>query len=415
MIVEVLAVGTELLLGQIVNRNAATIGTAIAESGLDAHFQQVVGDNQARLEQAFTDALARADAVIVTGGIGPTRDDITREALAAVTGRPLRFSEEAAERLRERFASWGREMPESNLRQLWYPEGGALIPNPKGTAPAVHLEHDGRSVFLLPGVPEEMTALLTTEVMPRLRAKAGVATVLESRVLRSWGIAEAAVGETLDDLFEAASNPSLAFLASGGEIKIRITAKAADRADARRLIEPVEAEVRRRLGSAIFGADDVTIERVLADLLGSKGWTVGTAESATAGMVASRLASISGASEVFRGSVVAYAPDLKGSLLEVGSDVLAGGVVTEGVAAAMAEGARRTLGVDVAISTTGSAGPDPLEREVGTMVVGIAVPGETRARTLRLPGDRERVRVYGSTAALHLARLGVAGAWWGNG
>ncbi len=412
MIVEVVAVGTELLLGQIVNTNAATIGRALAETGFDSHYQVVVGDNLEREAGVIRQAMQRADAVIVTGGIGPTQDDLTREAICAATGRPMRFSDTYAEELRRRFAAWGRKMPESNLRQAEYPDGAEMLPNPKGTAPGLALEHEGRWIFAIPGVPAEMEYLLHHEVLPRLRQAAGVSEVLVSRILRTWGRSESWVADRLDDLFRATTNPSLAFLASGGEIKIRITAKAGDEERARSLIAPVETEVRARLGSAVFGVDDDTIERVLLALLEEKGWTLGTAESATGGGIAARITSVPGASKVFRGSIVAYATDLKRRLLGVGDDALGAGVVSEAVAEAMAVGARDRLTVDVAIAVTGSAGPDPLERRPGTMVVGVATPDGVKARTLRLPGDRERVRTYTVTAALHLARLAATGTWW---
>ncbi len=409
MIVEVIAVGTELLLGQIVNGNAATIGSALADEGFDAHFQQVVGDNEGRLEACIRLALSRSDAVVITGGIGPTRDDLTREGIAAATGRPLLFSDEYAERLRNRFSSLGREMPESNLRQAEYPGGAELLINPKGTAPGLALEHEGRWLFALPGVPEEMEYLLREEVLPKLRKVSGSTSALVSRVLRTWGRAEAQVGEMLDDLY-AATNPSVAFLASGGEIKVRITAKAEDESAARRSIEPIEAEIRRRLHPFVFGADDETIEPVLLGLLRARGWTVGTAESATGGTVAARLTSVPGASSTYVGSIIAYSPEVKASHLGV-SDV-SDGLVSERTAMAMAEGVRRSLGVDVGIAVTGSAGPDPAERPAGTMIIGVSTPDRTAAKTLRMPGDRERVRTYASTAALHLARLAVAGDWW---
>lgn len=413
MIVEVVAVGTELLLGQIVNGNAAVIGRAVADSGFDAHFQQVVGDNLGRVEWALRLAMSRADAVVVTGGIGPTQDDLTREALCAATGRAMSFSEEWADVLRERWARTGREMPASNLRQAQHPEGAELIPNPKGTAPGLALLHEGVWVFALPGVPEEMEHLLTAEVMPRLRRSAGEGEALVSRMLRSWGRSESQVAEMLDDLYTGSTNPSIAFLASSGEIKVRITAKAASTEAAEALIAPVEAEVRARLGAAVFAADDDTIEQVVLRLLAERGWTLGTAESATGGLVAARLTSVPGASKVFRGAVVAYASDLKETLLEVG-DLTKQGVVSEETALAMAAGARRLLQVEVAVGVTGSAGPDPQEREVGTMVVAVVTPEGSAARTLRLPGDRERVRTYAGTAALHLVRLAVTGTWWGT-
>lgn len=409
MIVEVLAVGTELLLGQIVNGNGAYLGAWLAEHGFDAHHQVVVGDNVERIAAVITSSLARCDALIITGGIGPTQDDLTREALSLATGRRLLHSQDWANTLVRRWTAAGRVMSESNLRQAQYPEGAELLGNDKGTAPGLFLRHDGKAIFVVPGVPEEMRALVEGPVLDRLVELGGEANVLVNRVIRTWGIPESKVGEMLDDLYRASTNPSIAFLASAAEIKIRITAKAPDDVTARSLIAPVEHEVRARLGSAVFGADQETIESVLLAALGAKGWTLGTAESATGGLVAGRITAVPGSSAVYRGSVIAYAADLKRRLLQVDTG---GGVVTEPVALAMAEGARSLLEVDVAVAVTGSAGPDAAEQSVGTMIVAVATPLASRARTIRFPGDRERVRTYASTAALHLCRLAVAGEWW---
>jgi nicotinamide-nucleotide amidase len=323
----------------------------------------------------------------------------------------MEFSDEYAQALRDRFAQWGREMPQSNLRQAEYPQGADLLANPRGTAPGLALEHDGTLIFALPGVPKEMHLLLDDHVLPRIRDKAGIDEVLVSRVIRSWGKGESAVAELMGDLFESSQNPSMAFLASDGEIKVRLTAKAPTVAEAEALIAPVQAEVERRLGSLVFGHDDEAIEALLLDLARARGWTIGTAESATGGMVGARLTSVPGSSDVFRGSIVAYAMDLKSSLLDVDESTLADGIVTEATAIAMAQGARERLGVDAAVSITGYAGPDG--DEPGTMVVGVATPERAQARTLKMPGDRERVRTYTSTAALHLLRLAMSGEWWG--
>ncbi len=409
MNVEVIAVGTELLLGQIVNSNAATIGTALAESGLDANHQQVVGDNLARAAAAISLAISRSDAVVITGGIGPTQDDLTREAVCRATGREMVFSEEYAERLKDWWQSRGREMPETNLRQAFHPEGAELLENPKGTAPGIVLDHEGTLLFCIPGVPAEMAHLLHSEVIPRILASGAGESVLVSRLLRSWGRAESDVAELLDDLFSGSTNPSVAFLASQGEIKIRITAKAADRQAAINLIEPIENEVRARLGDAVFGADDETVEAVVLNLLASLGLTIGTAESMTGGLVAAALTSVPGSSEVVMGGLVAYHSDLKHKLLGV-TDISM--VVDVDTAEQMAIGAKDLLGVDVAVSVTGSAGPDPMERSVGTVVIGVSTPEGTRARELHLPGDRERVRAYAVTAALQLTRLALLGKWW---
>lgn len=408
MIVEVIAVGTELLFGQIINTNTATIGAALAERGLDAHFQQTVGDNLERIASSISTALDRADAVILTGGIGPTQDDITREAVCAATGLPMVFNDEYAERLREWWAGRGKTMPKSNLRQAYHPEGAELMMNPRGTAPGLAISHGGKLIFCVPGVPAEMEFLLANDVIPRLVAASGEEKVIVSRLIRTWGRSESDVAETLDDLFEGA-NPSIAFLASASEIKVRITAKADSTVEALTLIEPVETEVRSRLGNTVFGTDDETIERVLLRLLSDLGYTIGTAESMTGGLVAARLTDLPGSSAVVRGGLVAYTNELKQRLLGV-EDISS--VVDAATAVEMATGAQSLLDVDVAVAVTGSAGPDPLEKPPGTVVIAVATPEDARAKELRYSGDRERIRAYGTTAALQLARLALIGSWW---
>lgn len=410
MIVEVIAVGTELLLGQIVNANAARIGSALAEAGHDAHFQQVVGDNRARIQEAIGLAISRSEAVIITGGIGPTQDDLTREALAAATGRAMAFDEEYARYLRERWGRRGREMPPSNLRQAEYPEGAERLANPKGTAPGLHLQHLGTHVFCVPGVPEEMEYLLAKEVVPRLSVAGEGPSVLVSRMLRTWGRSESEIADLLDDLYQGSSNPSIAFLASAGEIKVRITAKAADEAEASELMEPMDTAIRERLGDVVFGVDAETIESVVVNLLGKRAFSIGTAESMTGGLVSAALTSVPGASAVVRGGLVAYDNELKGRLLGV-TDLER--VVDPETAEEMAQGGRRLLDADVVVAVTGSAGPEPLERPPGTVVIAVATPETTKSKSLMLPGDRERVRAYSVTAALQLTRLALLGRWWG--
>ena len=410
MIVEVIAVGTELLLGQIVNSNAATIGAALAERGFDSHYQQTVGDNVKRIATSIQHALARADAAIITGGIGPTQDDITREAVCEATGLPMVFNEGYADLLRQRWASRGRQMPETNLRQAYHPAGAELLPNPRGTAPGLALEHDGKLILCVPGVPAEMEHLLFNDVLPRLVEASGEQAVIVSRLIRTWGKAESDVAEILDDLYES-TNPSIAFLASAGEIKIRITAKADTKSAAMSLIEPIEHAVTSRLGATVFGTDDETIERVLLRLLSDLGYTIGTAESMTGGLVSARLTDLPGSSAVVKGGLFAYDSELKQKLLGV-TDVST--VVDTDTAIEMAVGARSLLDVDVAVAVTGSAGPDPLEKPAGTVVIAVATPGDARARELRYFGDRERIRAYGTTAALQLTRLGLMERWWGS-
>lgn len=413
MIAEVIAVGTELLLGQIVNTNASYLGSRLAELGMDAHYQVAVGDNQDRMVEAIRVAMNRADAVIITGGLGPTQDDIAREAICAATGRSMLFSERHAERLRAFWDHLGREFPESNLCQAQYPEGAEQLSNPRGTAPGLFLDHRGTLLFALPGVPAELYRMFEDHVAPRLRKGAGDGEVLVSRLLRTWGYGESAVADLLDDLYHASANPSMAFLASAGEVKIRLSAKAGSEAEARAMIEPVERRVRARLGASVFATDDETLERIILDELRERGWTIGTAESVTSGMLAARLSLLPGSSQVFRGSMVTYAADLKRRLLGVPPELIdKHGVVSAETASAMAEGAADTLGVDVVTALTGVAGPDPLEHPPGTVFVAVRTPEGARARALRMPGDRERVRAYTTTTALQFTRLAVIGEWW---
>ena len=414
MNVEVLAVGTELLLGQIVNGNAADLGGRLAAAGLDHYRQGVVGDNIVRITAAITEAVGRADALIITGGIGPTQDDLTREAICAAAGVPMDFAADYADHLRRWWQARGREMPATNLRQAEHPRGAELIPNAKGTAPGLRLRVGQCWVFALPGVPQEMLPMVDEHVIPFLLGQAGVeGGVLVSQMLRTWGESESRVAEIVGDLYDTNTNPTLAFLASGGEIKLRLTARAATPAAAADLIAPVEAEIRRRLGRLVFATGADTIERIVLRLCAERGWTLATAESATGGLVSAALTSVPGSSEVVRGGIVAYHPDLKTGLLGVDPAILDGfGLVSAETALAMAAGARRALGADVAVAVTGSAGPDALEQLVGTMVIAVETPEGSRARVSRSPGDRERVRVYTTTAALHLLRLGLTGEWW---
>jgi nicotinamide-nucleotide amidase len=403
-----------MLLGHIVNTNASTIGARLADAGLDHYHQTVVGDNEERIVAAIRLACSRADALIITGGLGPTKDDLTRSAVAVAAGVGLMFDEVYAEELRARWAARGWEMPESNLRQAEHPEGSVLLANPRGSAPGIEAEIDATTVFALPGVPSEMLPMLDEHVIPALRSDDD--GIVVSRVVRTWGESEAKIGELLGDIYDESVNPTIAFLASRGEIRVRVTAKASSPAAAAALITPVEDEVRRRLGNRVYGSDAETIEIVLLGMLRERGWTIGTAESATGGMVAERITSVPGASDVFRGSIVAYQQDIKQELLGVPSELIAGsGIVSEPVAVAMAEGAAGILGVDVAIAVTGSAGPDPQDQPVGTMVVAVRTPEVTRVKTLRRPGGREQVRMSTTTAALHLTRMLIEGVRWGNG
>ncbi len=404
---DVLAVGTELLLGQIVDTNSAWIGEQLAASGIDSYEHRVVGDNERRMVDALSDLLSRADAVIVCGGLGPTQDDITREAVAAVLGVPLVRRPELVEEISAMFSSRGREMPENNLRQADVPEGGDSLANPLGTAPGLRCEVGGRVVYAVPGVPYEMKAMVTGHVLPDLLARSGEASVLVSRSLKTWGTSESALAEMVAgrvDALDAAGNPTIAFLARGIEgLVVRITAKAASHAEALSMVQAEERAVRSLLGDLVFAVDDETMESAVIERLARRGWTLGVAESVTGGLVGARLVNVPGASEVFRGTVGSYATEVKRSVLGVTAEA----VVSEEAAAQMAEGARRVLGADVGIAITGVAGPDEQDgRAVGTVCMALSLPGApTEAVSARLPGDRERIRQYGTISLLNLLRL----------
>ncbi len=411
MRIEVLAVGTELLLGQIVDTNSAWMGEQLALAGIDSHFHQAVGDNQARIVLALRTALARSDGVVVCGGLGPTHDDITRDAVAEVMNVPLVRDPAIVERIAEMFSSRGRDMPESNGRQADVPVGATTIPQQLGTAPGLICPVGHKVVYALPGVPYELVEMFNRAVLPDLRARAEAggesAAMIMSRVVRTWGMSESGLGEVLAPRIAALDaspgRPTIAFLASGIEgIKVRITAKAPDADAATALLDAEEAEVRALVGEAVFGVDDTTMEAAVAAALARRSLSLGLAESLTGGLVASRLVSVPGSSEWFRGSIVSYASEVKYSVLGVPR----GPVVTEAAARAMASGARRVLGADVGLALTGVAGPDDQEGVApGTVIVGLELPGdEAESLVFHLPGDRERVRQYAAISALDLLR-----------
>jgi len=425
---EVVAIGTELLLGQIVDTNSAWIGEQLALSGIDTHFQTKVGDNLERIVATLRLALDRSDAVICCGGLGPTQDDLTREAIAEVMGVPLEPDEEMEERIVELFAGRGRRMPMNNLRQAMRPRGASFIPQMPGTAPGLVCpvtwrgpggEEVEKVIYAVPGVPWEMQEMVSGTVLPDLQRRAGQGAVIGSRTLRTWGESESGLAELLAERIEERDRiggVTLAFLASGIEgIKVRLTAKGATREEVDAALDAEEQVLREVLGPLVFGVDDDTMESVVLDQLRALGLTLAVAESFTGGLVASRLVSVPGASDVFRGGVVAYASDVKHDLLAVPE----GPVVSEEAALAMARGVRERLGADVGLATTGVAGPDPQEgRPPGTVCFGVAIGSEVAHSTeLRLPGRRNQVREYSTITLLGLLRrrLGELGAPAGSG
>jgi nicotinamide-nucleotide amidase len=402
---EVLAVGTELLLGQIVDTNSSYIGEQLALAGIDSLYQVKVGDNLGRMIDALRTALHRADAVIVCGGLGPTHDDITREAIADIMGVELVPDAAVAGVIRELFASRGRVMAENNLRQALVPVGATIISQTRGTAPGLICPVGDKVAYLVPGVPHEMKDMMQRAVLPDLRRRAGDTGAIVSRTLRTWGDSESGLNERLDPIIarlEAAGNPTLAFLASGWEgLKVRLTAKAPTGDEAAALCTTWEQEVRGIIGNQVFALDDDTMESVVLDLLRERGLTLGLAESVTGGLVAARLTAVPGASTVFRGGVVSYASDVKFDLL----GVTPGPVVSAAAAAEMAVGATRVLGADVGLALTGVAGPDEQDGQpVGTLYVGLAINGNVTTASFRLPGQREQMRQFSVINSLDVLR-----------
>jgi competence/damage-inducible protein CinA-like protein len=411
--IEIVAVGTELLLGQIADTNSAWLGENLATNGVASHFHQAVGDNHERITLALRTALARSDGVIMCGGLGPTQDDITREAIAEVMNVPLVRDQAIVDYIEAFFEARGRAMSENNARQADVPQGARIIPQAGGTAPGLICPVGNKVVYAVPGVPYEMAEMFERGILPDLRARmadTGEEGVIASRVLRSWGASESALAESLQDridVLDTAGTVTLAFLASGIEgIKVRITARARTIDDVTSLLDKEEVEVRRaideRLGDIVFGIDDESMEVAVATRLLARGLSFGVAESLTGGLIASRLVNVPGASTWFKGGVVAYDSQVKFDVLGVPT----GPVVTEAAAAAMAEGAARVTRADVGLGITGVAGPDEQEGVApGTVFVGLALPGRpTESRQFRLPGDRERVRQYGAITALDLLR-----------
>lgn len=406
---EVVAVGTELLLGDIANTNAQTIGRELARIGIDCLVHTAVGDNVDRIAEAIVAALHRADAVVVSGGLGPTQDDVTREAIAHATGRTLIVDDALAEEIRQKFTYMNRPMSPMNLRQAERPDGATAIANPLGTAPGLLVESEGKVIYAVPGVPSEMVAMLHAHILPDLARRAGQHASIVSRVVRVSGMAESSVAESLMPTWErlGPGDVTMAFLAGGGEVRVRLTAKAPSEDAANERLDEVEREVRHILGPAVVGTGDESLELVVGRLLDGRSWTLACAESVTGGMIAARITDVPGASATFRGGVVAYATDAKPSALGVDqTQINEHGVVSAAVARAMAAGVRGLLDADVGVATTGVAGPSDLDGvPLGTVVLAVSGPLGDVHRQIRLPGERETVRRLATAGALNLVRL----------
>ncbi len=410
---EVVAVGSELLLGQIDDTNSSWIGQELAAVGIDSYFQTKVGDNHDRMVQVISSALERSDAVITTGGLGPTQDDITRDAIAEVMGVALEVDEEVLGRIAAMWSANGRTMPQNNRLQARIPVGASAIPVQPGTAPGIvaEFEFNGepKVLYAVPGVPWEMKEMMAGFIISDMRSRSGDTSIIRSRTLRTWGESESGLAETLADEIvrldqegSADGGVTLAFLASGMEgLKVRITAKGADEDQVSSLLAEEEARVREIIGPIVFGVDDQNMESVVLDLCVEKGLMLATAESLTGGLIAQRLTAVSGSSRAFRGGVITYATDVKTALLNAPE----GPSVSEEMVEAMALGACEALGADVSVATTGVAGPDGWEGvPPGTVWVATCVSGEVESHLLRYRHDRTRIRNFTTITVLNMLR-----------
>ena len=409
---EIIAVGTELLLGNTANTDAQDVSRALSGIGINVYYHTVVGDNPSRLTKAVEIAKDRADIIITTGGLGPTYDDLTKQTIAGAFGKKLVFNEDVAEQIRAYFRNrpLNMKMTENNLRQAELPEGCVIFDNGVGTAPGCAFEAEGRHILMLPGPPRECRAMLDACVVPYLRrlSESGIF----SHNIHIFGLGESAVEDKLHDLMEQSRNPTLAPYAKDGEVMLRLTARAATQQEADELMAPMLQTVRETLGDLIYGVDSDSLENTVAQLLKAGGKTLAVAESCTGGLLAKRLTDIPGISGVFKGGVVAYGVEAKVSLLGV-SPALIGekGAVSSETALAMAEGAREKFGADIGVGITGVAGPGPDSSglEAGTVFVALAADGVNACNEPRLFSDRDRIRTGAASTALDMIRRLLTG------
>ncbi|MHB0886903.1 MAG: competence/damage-inducible protein A [Bacillota bacterium] len=422
--VEVISVGTELLLGQILNTHGQYLGRELAALGLDLYYQTSVGDNRARVIQAFVRAWERSDVVILTGGLGPTDDDLTKEAVAGFFGLELVEDEASRRWLEEFFIRRGRRMTPNNLKQAALPQGAKALPNPNGTAPGVLLETGGKAVLMLPGPPAELLPMFADQVRPYLIERwGGGQAVIVSRVLRLCGIGESDAETRVKDILARQGNPTIAPLASGGEVTFRLTAKAATPAEGSALLDQAEAEMRGRLGDHIYGLDRQTLGEVVGDRMARAGLTIALAESCTGGLIGHQLTQRPGSSDYFLLGVTAYANEAKAGVLGVAAETIRDhGAVSEETALAMALGVRRVAGTDLALATTGIAGPGggTPEKPVGLVYGALVWPGGEDVRRWEFIGERGHIKERAAFAALtmlwdHLKGLRRTGGAAGKG
>jgi nicotinamide-nucleotide amidase len=405
MICEILSVGTELLLGDILNTNSQYLNRRLADLGISVYFNTTVGDNPQRLKKALEIAFSRSDMVIATGGLGPTKDDLTKEVSAEFFGKKLILHEESLNRIKEFFEKRGLPLMEGNIKQAYIIEGSKVIPNDWGTAPGIIYENNGKILILLPGPPREMILMFETYVVPYLLTLSS--ETIQSKVLRICGLGESFIEERIKDLIENQTNPTIAPYAKEGEAILRITAKAKSKEEAEKLIEEVEKEIRKRLGDFIYGEGDITLEEVVVKLLIEKGITIAVAESCTGGMISARIVNVPGVSKVFKEGIIAYSNESKIKRLNISEETLKKyGAVSKECALEMARNVALISGADIGLSSTGIAGPEggTSDKPVGLVYLGLYMNGVENYKELKLSGDRNRIRLYTTINALDFLR-----------
>lgn len=406
MVVELISVGTEILLGNIVNTNAAFLAEKCAGLGLSCYYQDVVGDNEERLSETIRLALSRADILLLSGGLGPTQDDLTKEVVAKVMEKPLYLHEESKIAIQQYFERKGMEITDNNWKQAMVPEGCIVVDNPNGTAPGIIMTQEGKHVILMPGPPNEMIPMFETSIMPYLSELQSC--VIYSQTVKICGIGESKAETMVADLIEQQTNPTIATYAKTGEVHLRVTARAEDEKAAKKLVKPMVKELKGRFGNNIYTTDsEVTLEKSVVDLLQANGLTACTVESCTGGMLAARLINVPGVSEVFKSGYITYSNKSKRSLLGIKKNILLKhGAVSDKIAREMAKGAVMLAKTDVSVSTTGIAGPDggSEEKPVGLVYIACNVRGTIEVRECHFSGNRTKIRESTVSAALSLMR-----------
>lgn len=402
---EIIAVGTELLLGNIVNSNARYLSEKLAELGIDVHYHITVGDNIGRLKDVIETSLKRSDIIITTGGLGPTDDDLTKEGVVEALGLKLIPHKQSLEKLEGYFREANRPMPECNKKQGYIPEGAKVLENDNGTAPGIMIEKDQKIIILLPGPPKEMMPMFANQVYTYLKAKSSF--VISSKTLRVVGIGESNIQELLQNIFDEQTNPTVAPYAKDGEVHLRITAKCQDEAAANRLLKEMESKISNILKETIYGYDEESLEYIVYKLLKKNNKTLSIAESCTGGMISGRLTNVSGVSSVFMNSIVTYSNEAKMKFINVKEDTLAKyGAVSAETALEMAKGIMQVSGTDIGLSVTGIAGPEggTADKPVGLFYIGIAIRDVVETHRFCYPGNRERIRNNATIKALDILR-----------